>query len=80
MKESRGRRLAPMGRRGAAARRSRRGAESPSLMRDIARRHHGRRGSPRAREASRQDRGKRVGLKKAARLPRENGLNARRRR
>jgi transposase InsO family protein len=50
------------------------------LIRRIREQHHCRYGSPRVREALRQDYGKRVSRKKAARLMREKGLNARRRR
>jgi transposase InsO family protein len=50
------------------------------LIRPVAGRHHRRYGSPRVREALRRDYGKRVSRKKAARLIRENGLNARQRR
>jgi transposase InsO family protein len=49
------------------------------LIREIALQHHYRYGSPRIREELRR-RGRRVSLKKVARLMRENGLNARRRR
>ncbi|GHU81066.1 hypothetical protein FACS189468_2710 [Spirochaetia bacterium] len=61
----------------------RRGQEDAALLRlirDIVFKHHRRYGSPRVREALRTDYGKRVSLKKVARLMRENGLNARRRR
>jgi transposase InsO family protein len=50
------------------------------LIRRIQEQHHYRYGSPRAREALRRDYGKRVSRKKAARLMREKGLNAHRRR
>jgi transposase InsO family protein len=51
-----------------------------ALIREIVERHHRRYGSPRVREELRRFYGKRVSLKKAACLTRENGLNARRRR
>jgi len=50
------------------------------LIREIVTRHHRRYGSPRVRQELRTVYGKRVSLKKVARLMRENGLNARRRR
>jgi transposase InsO family protein len=50
------------------------------LIRRIQERHHSRYGSPRVRETLRRDYGKQVSRKKVARLMRENGLNARRRR
>jgi len=50
------------------------------LIREIAERHHLRYGSPRVRLELRNVYEKRVSLKKVARLMRENGLNARRRR
>ena len=55
-------------------------AELVRLIREIAARHHHRYGSPRIRRELRDAYGKRVSLKKVARLMRENGLNARRRR
>ena len=55
-------------------------AEPKRLIREIATRHRRRHGSPRARRELRQTCGKRASLKKAARLTRENSLNARRRR
>ena len=65
---------------GVSQRRNRRDAELLRLIREIQRKHHNRYGSPRVREALRKDYGKRVSLKKVARLMRENGLNARMRR
>jgi transposase InsO family protein len=65
---------------GVSAKRSKRDAELLELIREIARQHHFRYGSPRVRETLRQDYGKPVSLKKVAQLMRENGLNARRRR
>jgi transposase InsO family protein len=62
---------------GASERRDKRDAGLLCLIREIQRRHHNRYGSPRVREALRKEYGKRVSLKKAARLMRENGLNAR---
>ncbi|MCL1837486.1 MAG: IS3 family transposase [Treponema sp.] len=62
---------------------SRRGeadAELIRLIREIVARHHRRYGSPRVRQELRRVYGKRVSLKKVARLMRENSLNARRRR
>jgi len=50
------------------------------LIREIAVRHHRRYGSPRIQRELRDAYGKRVSVKKVARLMRENGLNARRRR
>jgi putative transposase len=55
-------------------------AELIRLIREIVIRHHRRYGSPRVRQELRNKYGKRVSLKKVARLMRENGLNARRRR
>jgi transposase InsO family protein len=55
-------------------------AELVRLIREIMIRHHSRYGSPRVREELRHDHGKRVSRKKAARLMRENGLYAKRRR
>ena len=54
--------------------------EMVRLIREIVERHHRRYGSPRVRQELRNVYGKRVSLKKVARLMRENGLNARRRR
>jgi transposase InsO family protein len=51
-----------------------------ALIREIVVRHHRRSGSPRVREELRRVYGTRVSLKNVARLMRENGLNARRRR
>jgi transposase InsO family protein len=65
---------------GVSQRRSQEDAELLSFIRDIVIKHHRRYGSPRVREALRKDHGKRVSLKKVARLMRENGLNARRKR
>ena len=50
------------------------------FIREIVARHHRRYGSPRVRQELRLVYGKRVSLKKVARLMRENGLNARRKR
>ena len=55
-------------------------AELVRLMREIVAKHHRRYGSPRVRQELRKVYGKRVSLKKVARLMRENSLNARRRR
>ena len=55
-------------------------AELIRLIREIVTRHHRRYGSPRVRQELRKTYGKRVSLKKVARLMRENNLNARRRR
>jgi len=54
-------------------------AELVRLIREIITRHCRRYGSPRVRMELRNTYGKRVSLKKVARLMRENGLNARRR-
>jgi transposase InsO family protein len=54
--------------------------ELTGLIRLIQERHHYRYGGLRVREALRRDYGKRESRKKAARLMRENGLNARGRR
>ena len=54
-------------------------AELIRLIREIVEKHHRRYGSPRVRQELRLKHGKRVSLKKVARLMRENGLNARRR-
>ncbi|MDR2796278.1 MAG: IS3 family transposase [Spirochaetaceae bacterium] len=51
-----------------------------AMIRLIPERHHYRYGSPRVRETLRRDYGRQVSRKKAARLMRENGLNALRRR
>jgi transposase InsO family protein len=61
------------------AERSKRDAELLDLIRGIVERHHRRYGSPRVREAPRDDDGKRIGRNKTARLMRADGLNARRR-
>jgi transposase InsO family protein len=66
-------------RNGVSNRREEADAELIGLIREIARKHCRRYGSPRARRELRQACGKRASLKKAARLMRENGLNARRR-
>ena len=50
------------------------------LIREIVIRHHHRYGSPRVRQELRNKYGKRVSLKKVARLMKENGLNVRRKR
>jgi transposase InsO family protein len=55
-------------------------AEMVRLIRQIQEQHHYRYGSPRVKEELRNSYGKRISLKKAARLMRENGLNATRRR
>jgi transposase InsO family protein len=65
---------------GVSERRKEADAELVKLIRLIVERHHRRYGSPRVREVLRLEYGKRVSRKKAARLMRENGLNARRRR
>jgi transposase InsO family protein len=65
---------------GVSERRSKADAELTGLIREIVVNHHRRYGSPRVREALRRDYGKRVSRKKVARLMREHGLNARRRR
>jgi transposase InsO family protein len=65
---------------GVSLRRSTADAELLRFIREIVIQHHRRYGSPRVREALRREYGKRVSLKKVARLMRENGLNARRRR
>jgi transposase InsO family protein len=61
-------------------RRSKADAELAALIRDIVLKHHRRYGSPRVREELRRVYGKRVSLKKVARLMREQGLHAKRRR
>jgi transposase InsO family protein len=65
---------------GVSERRSKADAELAALIRDIVLKHHRRYGSPRVREEPRGVYGKRVSLKKAARLMREQGLHAKRRR
>ena len=65
---------------GVSQRRSTANAELVRLIREIVARHHRRYGSPRVRQELRQVYGKRVSLKRVARLMREHGLNARRRR
>ena len=65
---------------GVSKRREEADAELIRLIREIVLRHHRRYGSPRVRQELRTVYGKRVSLKKVARLMRENGLNARRRR
>jgi hypothetical protein len=65
---------------GVSERRKEADAELVELIRLIAAERRRRYGSPRMREAFRLEYGKRVSRKKAARLMRENGLNARRRR
>ncbi|MDR2071544.1 MAG: IS3 family transposase [Treponema sp.] len=65
---------------GVSVRRSEADAGLVDLIRRIQERRHYRYGSPRVREALRAEYGRRVSRKKAARLMRENGLNARRRR
>ena len=65
---------------GESTRRGEAEAELIRLIREIVTRHHRRYGSPRVRAELRQVYGKRVSLKKVARLMRENGLNARLRR
>jgi transposase InsO family protein len=65
---------------GVSERRSKADEELLRFIREIVIKHHRRYGSPRVRETLRKEYGKRVSLKKVARLMRENGLNARRRR
>jgi len=65
---------------GVSRRRETADAELVRLIREIQARHHRRYGSPRVRRELRDVYGKRVSLKKVARLMRENGLNARRKR
>jgi len=65
-------------RNGASQRRKAGDAELVRLILEIAAKHHRRYGSPRVRRELRDIYGKRVSLKKVARLMRENGLNARR--
>ena len=67
-------------RRGVSKRRSKADAELLRLIREIVERHRRRYGSPRVREELRNKYGKRVSLKKVAKMMREHGLNARRRR
>jgi len=67
-------------RNGVSQRRRIADAELIRLIREIVTRHHRRYGSPRVRRELRDVYGKRVSLKKVARLMRENGLNARRKR
>ena len=67
-------------RKGFSNRRSKADGELLCLIRDIVEKHHQRYGSPRVREELRNKYGKCVCLKKVARLMRENGLNARRKR
>jgi transposase InsO family protein len=67
-------------RNGVSPRRKAANAELVRLIREIVVRHHRRYGSPRVRRELRDAYGKRVSVKKVARLMRENGLNARRRR
>ena len=55
-------------------------AELVRLILEIAAKHHRQYGSPRVRRELRDIYGKRVSLKKTARLMRENGLNAKKRR
>jgi len=64
-------------RNGASQRRKADDAELVRLILEIAAKHHRRYGSPRVRRELRDTYGKRVSLKKVARLMRENGLNAR---
>ena len=65
---------------GIAMRRQQADAELLDLIREIVADHRHRYGSPRVRVELRRKYGKCVSLKKVARLMRENGLNARRRR
>src|SRR5215469_5386910 len=64
-------------RAGVSGRRKEADAELLCLIRQIVARHHRRYGSPRVRQELKNVYGKRVSLKKVARLMRENGLNAR---
>ncbi len=64
-------------RNGASQRRKANDAELVRLILEIAAKHRRRYGSPRVRRELRDAYGKRVSLKKVARLMRENGLNAR---
>jgi len=68
------------GKNGLSQRRNTADAELLRLIREITAKHHRRYGSPRVRRELRDVYGKRVSLKKVARLMRENGLNAKRRR
>ena len=65
--------------RGVSQRRLQADEELVRLIREIVFRHHRRYGSPRVRQELRLKYGKKVSLKKVARLMRENGLNSRRR-
>jgi transposase InsO family protein len=67
-------------RNGVSQRRKIADAELICLIQQIVTKHHRRYGSPRVRQELRDTYGKCVSLKKVARLMRENGLNARRRR
>jgi len=67
-------------RTGVSSRRKEADVELLRLIRQIVVKHHRRYGSPRVRRELRNVYGMRVSLKKVARLMRENGLNARRRR
>jgi len=67
-------------RKGVSSRRKEADAQLLHLIRQIVLKHHRRYGSPRVRQELRTVYGIRVSLKKVARLMRENGLNARRRR
>jgi transposase InsO family protein len=67
-------------RRGVSNRRKEADAELVRLIRQIVERHRRRYGSPRVRKELLREYGRRVSLKKVARLMRENGLNAKRRR
>ena len=67
-------------RKGVSQRKAIADAELLRLIREIVTKHHRRYGSPRVRVELRDVYGKRVSLKKVARLMRENGLNARCRR
>ena len=66
-------------RNGVSRRREVADAELIGLIEKIVKKHHRRYGSPRVRRELLEKYGKRVSLKKVARLMRENGLNARRR-
>jgi len=66
--------------RGVSDKRSKADAELLRLIREIVERHQYRYGSPRVREELRSKYGKHVSLKKVAKMMREHGLNARRRR
>jgi len=67
-------------RNGLSQRREAADAELLRLIQEIVAKHHRRYGSPRVRRELRDAYGKRVSVKRIARLMRENGLNARRRR